>query len=171
MEGGGISLQINRIACKIVLEQFLVEAQVKAVGNLDNTINNEKNIYLTVFEAVATPWAETSPLKPLTYAQGIIKIDDILFIYPTDPAEQAKITLMPHKELGIAYSSGFAIQSQVFMGADANLTTVLDAAIKRFLIVKDVSIFPLFAAKTSISQEIPLGLLNKQKVYQIHAAG
>jgi hypothetical protein len=167
---GGISLQINQIACKIVLNEFLAEGQVKAVGNLDNTINNEKNTFLSVYEGVATPWHQHNPLKPISYAQSILKIDDILLIYPTDPAEQAKIKLMPHNEPAILYGSGFAIQGNVFMGAEDNLETVMDAVIKRFLTLTQVSIFPLFPAKTSIPEVIPLALLNKAKIYQHHAA-
>jgi hypothetical protein len=168
MEGGGISLQINQITCKIVLDEFLVEGQVKAVGNLDNTISNDKTTFLVVSDGVATPWHQHNPLKPISYAQGILKIEDILLIYPTDPAEQAKIKLMPRNVPAILYGGGFAIQGNVFMGADGNLETVMDAVVKNFLTLTQVSVFPLFPAKTSIPEVIPLALLNKAKIYQHH---
>jgi len=170
MSGLGISLQINEIPSRIVLERFLLEGRVRAVGSLDNTINNEKNTSLTISDGILIPWHQDSPLNPLGYRQGMLKIEDIILLYPLDPAEQAKTILMPHSERAIVYAADFAIHGNMTMGADANVLTALDSITKRFMALTQVSIFPLFTARTGIPEVVPVVLLNKDKVYQAHSA-
>ena len=54
---GGISLQFNEIETKIVLAQFLVEGVIKAVGNIDNTLNDERYNFVNIENPVTTPWS------------------------------------------------------------------------------------------------------------------
>jgi hypothetical protein len=166
--GGGISLQIAEIDTKVVLEQFLVEARIKAVGNLDNTLNDERYSYLNVFGGIATPWYQSNPLKPISYAEGTIKVADMVLVYPINAADQAAVQLMPHSERAILYAGGFAIHGNLSMGGDMTLSTALDGITKRFLALTDASIFPMAPASAAISEIMPLALLNRSMVYKIH---
>ena len=168
--GGGISLQINEIDTKIVLEQFLVEAKIKVVGNLDNTLNDERYSYLDVFNGIATPWYQDNPLKPISYAEGTIKVADMVLVYPISPDDQAAIQLMPHSKQAILYARGFAIHGNLSIGGDMTLSTALDGITKRFLALTDASIFPMAPASAAIPEVMPLALLNRSMVYKIHSA-
>ena len=53
--GGGLSLQIFEVAAKIVMDEFLLDAKLKAVGSLDDNLNNEDYNYAIVTNGVATP--------------------------------------------------------------------------------------------------------------------
>jgi len=170
MDAGGISLQIAEVAAKVVLDQFLVEARLKVVGNLDNTLNDERYNYTTVQDGVAIPWIQGAVRKPIRYTEGVLKVDDMLLVYPTSSADQAAIQLMPRLERAILYAGGFVVHGNVSMGGDMTLVTVMEGITKRFLTLTDVSIFPLFPANVTIPDVMPLALLNRSKIYQLHAA-
>jgi hypothetical protein len=168
--GGGISLQIAEVEVKIVLDRFLVEAKMKAVGNLDNTLNDERYNYISLLNGMVAPWYQDTPLKPIRYAEGVAKTEDMLLVYPVASADQAAIQLLPRSERAILYAGAFAIHGNVSMGGDMTLLTVMDGLIKRFLTLTNVSIFPLFPANAVLPEMMPVALLNKAMVYQLHAA-
>ena len=166
---GGISLQFNEIETKIVLAQFLVEGVIKAVGNIDNTLNDERYNFVNVENPVTTPWHQSSPINAIRVAQSTVKIHDMILIYPTDPADRAEIPRMPGSSRGIIYAGEFVIYGDIMMGADMNLTNVVEGINKRFLTLMDVTIFPLFPANMSIPEVMPMALVNREMVYQLHA--
>ncbi len=170
MKGGGITLQINEIQSKIVLDQFLLDTKIKSVGALDTSLNNEAYNYVTITEAISTPWYQNNPIQQVDFAEGYLKIRDILLIYPMDEKAQKRIQLMPHSERIIFYLERFAIRGKLSMGSDMLLSGVLDSLDKRFLAITDASIFPMFPARTSISETMPLALLNRAKISHYHAA-
>jgi hypothetical protein len=166
---GGISLQITEIEIRVVLPQFLVDGIIKAVGNIDNTLNDERYSFVNLHNQLITPWHQSCPIKPIGVAEGTVKIEDMLLVYPTDPEDQAQIQLMPKAQTGIMYVDDFVIRGDISMGADMELSTVLEGVSKRFLTVTNVSLFPLFSAATSIPEEMPVVLVRRDRVYQIHA--
>ena len=171
MDTGGISLQIAEVEVKVVLNQFLVTARMRAVGNLDNTLNDERYNYISMLNGVATPWHQATPLKPIHYAESVTKTEDMLLVYPVNSEDQAAIQLMPRSERAILYAGAFAIHGNVSMGGEMTWATVMDVITKRFLTLTDVSIFPLFPANVVVFPEVmPVALLNKAMVYQLHAA-
>ena len=166
---GGISLQFNEIETKIVLAQFLVEGVIKAVGNIDNTLNDERYNFVNIHNPVTVPWRQNSPINAIRVAESSIKIQDMILVYPTDPADHRGIPRMPKSERGIVYVEDFVIHGEVMMGADMDLANVVEGVTKRFLTLTDATIFPLFPASASIPQVMPMALVNRAKVYQIHA--
>ena len=167
--GGGLSLQIFEVAAKIVLDEFLLDARIKAVGSLDDNLNNEDYNYVTVMNGVATPWRQVNPLKPIRYAEAFLKIHDIYLVYPIEPAIQTKIKLMPNAERGIFYVGQFAIQANLSMGMEMNLAGAVDGLTKRFLAVTDVSVFPMFPASTTMPKIMSVAMLNRAKISHYHA--
>jgi len=167
---GGISLQFNEIETKIVLAQFLVEGVIKAVGNIDNTLNDERYNFVNIENPVAVPWQQNSPLNAIRVARSTVKVRDMILVYPTDPSDRAEIPRMPGSKRGIIYAGEFVIHGDVLMGADMDLTNFIDGITKRFLAVADATIFPLFPAGISIPEVMPLTLVNRDKVYQTHAS-
>ena len=166
---GGISLRFNEIETKIVLAQFLVEGLIKVVGNIDNTLNDERYNFVNVQNPITTPWHQNCPINTIRVPQSTLRVEDMILVYPTDPADHAEIPHMPRSLRGIIYAENFVIHGDVMMGADMDLTTVVDGVNKRFLILTDATIFPLFPANASIPQVMPLALVNRAKVYQLHA--
>jgi len=166
---GGISLQFNEIETKIVLARFLVEGVIKAVGNIDNTLNDERYNFVNIEKPATTPWYQNSPINAIRVAQSTVKVHDMILVYPTDPADQAEIPRMPGSQRGIVYVGEFVIYGDVLMGGDMDLTNVVDGVTKRFLTMADATIFPLFPAAVSIPEVMPLALVNRDMVYQIHA--
>ncbi len=165
---GGLSLNILEIPVKIVLDEFLLDAKIKSVGNLDDGLNNEDYNYVTVKDGIASPWRQVNPLRPIGYTEGYLKIEDIFLVYPVDPAMHAQIKLMPHVEQGIFYIGHFAIQCNLTMGNEMRLSGVMDALTKRFLAVTDASLFPLFPASAAMPEVMPVALLNRAKVSHYH---
>ena len=101
---GGISLQFNEIETQIVLARFLVQGVIKAVGNIDNTLNDERYNFVNIENPVMTPWHQNSPLKAIRVARSTVKVHDMILVYPTDPSDQAEIPRMPGSARGIVYS-------------------------------------------------------------------
>jgi len=168
MKGTGITLQINNVQSKIMLDQFLIDGLVKSVGALDTSMNNEAYNYLTVTEAVSTPWYQSNPIKLLDFAEGYLKLEEILLVYPTDPEAQQRIQLMPHSECITFYLERFAIKGNLSMGADMSLSGVLDSLDKRFLTLTEATVFPMFPARTNLPKNMPLALLNRAKISHYH---
>ncbi len=168
MIGGGISLQISEVPAKIVMDQFLLEANVRSVGVLDTSLNNEDYDYVTVLGVVATPWYQTNPVQPMGYSEGILKITDILMVYPVDSEMQQRIQKMPHSEPVVLYAGPFAIHANLTMGADMSLSEAMEALEKRFLTITDVSFFPMFPANAALPDVMPIALLNRAKVSLYH---
>ncbi len=168
--GGGISLQISEGPSKIVLDQFLLDAKIRAIGALDTYLNNEEYQYATVLDAVATPWYQTNPVKPLGYAEGYLRVEDILMIAPLDPAMQRRIQLMPGSQRAIFYVGAFAIQANLSMGSEMKLSEAIETLAKRFLTLTDISIFPMFTSNAALPDTIPIALLNRAKISLYHAA-
>lgn len=167
--GGGLSLQLFEVSAKLMLAEFLLEAKTKVVGSLDDNLNNEDYNFLTVTNCIATPWQQTNPLKPIRYAEGFIRIEDIYLAYPTDPAIQTKIKLMPNAKRGIFYVGQFAVQANLSMGIEMSLGGAVDGLIKRFLAVTDVSVFPMFPANTTMPKVMAVAMLNRAKISHYHA--
>ena len=124
MEAGGISLQIAEVEIKMVLPQFLVEAKMKAVGNLDNTLNDERYNYLTLFQGVSTLWQQNASLKPIRFAESVINVADMLLVYPINPDDQAAIQLMPRyaSQLNI-HQTVITKAEQILINAQGKLNT------------------------------------------------
>jgi hypothetical protein len=169
MAGGGISLQFNEIATKIVLAQFLVEGIIRAVGNIDNTLNDERYNFVNIDKPVITSWHQNSPINSIRVALSSIKTNEMILVFPTNPSDRAQIPRMPKLARGILYAGDFVLHGDIMMGADMDLTNVVDGVAKRFLTVTDATIFPLFPANTSIPEVMPVVLVNRAKVYQLHA--
>lgn len=167
---GGISLQINEIETQIVLPQFLVEGIIKAVGNIDNTLNDDRYSFSVLTNPVSVPWRQDNPIKPIQVAESAINISDMLLVYPTDPEDQAAIPKMPHSQKGIVYVGNFVVHGDVSMGGDSTMSTVIDTLTKRFLAIENASIFPMFSTSISMPEVMPIILVNKERVYQLHAA-
>ncbi len=163
-----LGLNIFEVQSKIMLDEFLLDAKIKAVGAIDDSINNEDYNYVTVLNGVATPWRQANPLKPIGYAEGVLKIAEILLIYPVDPEFQAKIKKMPRSERGIFYIGHFAIHANLTMGLESTLTGVMDAVTKRFMAVTDLSVFPMFPANAAMPENMSVALLNRAKVQHYH---
>jgi hypothetical protein len=168
--GPGITLQISEIPANIVLDQFLLETKIKCVGNLDTYFTNEEYNYVTVLDTVARPWSQTNPVKPIGYAEGYLKIEDMILIYPMDPEAQSKIQLMPKAERAIFYMGPFVVQGNLIMGADMQLAEAMDSLVKRFLILTEASLYPMFPATAAMPEVMPVVLLNRAKISQYHAA-
>ncbi len=168
--GGGLSLNIVEIAAKIVLDEFLLDAKIKVVGALDDGLNNEDYNYVAVKDGLATPWRQVNPLKPIHYAEGFLKIEDVFLVYPVEPATQTKIKLMPRAERAIFYVGHFAIQANLTIGMEMSLSGVMDALTKRFLAITEVSVFPMFPASAALPKTMPVALLNRAKVSHYHVS-
>jgi hypothetical protein len=168
MRGSGITLKINDIPAKIMMDQFLIEADVKSVGALDTNMNNEAYNYLTINNAVSTPWYQSNPINQLDFTEGYLKLSDVLLVYPTDPKAQEKIQLMQHSEAVIFYLERFAVRGDLSMGSDMLISGVLDSLDKRFLALTGASVFPMFPARTSMPQNMPIVLLNRDKISHYH---
>jgi hypothetical protein len=169
MAGGGLSLNIFNVQSKIILDEFLLDAKIRSVGVIDDSLNNEDYDYVTVLEGIASPWRQANPLKPIGYAEGVLKIADIFLVYPVDPEMQTKIKLMPRSERAIVYIGHFAVQANLTMGMDTALTGVMEAVTKRFLAITDVSVFPMFPSNVAMPEKMPVALLNRDKVQHFHA--
>ena len=169
MAGGGITLQINDVQSKIMLDQFVIDGKIRSVGALDTSLNNEAYNYVTVIEAISTPWYQSNPIQFLDFEEGYLKILDILLVFPTEEKPQQRIQMMPHSEPIIFYLERFAVKANLSMGADMLLSGVLDSLDKRFLAITDVSVFPMFPARTALPQNMPVALLNRDKISHYHA--
>ena len=169
MKGSGITLKINDVKSKIMLDQFLIDANVKSVGAMDTGLNNEAYSYLTITDAVSTPWYQINPIKMLDFAEGYLKMSEVLLVYPVDPEAQERIQLMPHSECIVFYLERFAVKANLSMGADMLLSGVLDSLDKRFLTITDATVFPMFPARAKLPQNIPIALLNRAKISHYHA--
>lgn len=168
MKGSGITLKINDIKSKIMLDQFLIEAMVKSVGAMDTGLNNETYNYATITNAVSTPWYQNNPIKMLDFAEGYLKLSDVLLVYPEDTEAQKRIQLMPHSECLIFYLERFAVKANLSMGADMLLSGVLDSLDKRFLTITEATVFPMFPARAGLPQNMPIALLNRAKISHYH---
>lgn len=168
MKGRGITLQISEVHSKIVLDQFVIDAKIKSVGILDTNLNNEAYNYVTLTDAVSTPWHQTNPIEQIDFAEGFVKIMEILLVCPVDPKIQKRIQLMPHSEQLVFYLERFAIRANLSMGSDMLLSGVLDSLDKRFLTVTDVSVFPMFPARSILPATMPIALLNRAKISHYH---
>lgn len=165
----GLTPQISEVPAQIVLDEFLLEAKIRIVGVLDDSLNNEDHTYVSVTEGVATPWRQNNPIKPIGYEEGVLRIEDILMVYPTDPSVQAKIKLLSRAERVILYVGPFAIYGNLSMGPDTGLSSVMDALPKRFLAITEVSVFCMFPARAAMPRVMPVALLNRSKVSHFHS--
>ena len=168
MKGSGITLKINDVPAKIVMDQFLIEANIKSVGALDTSMNNEAYNYLTINQVVSTPWYQSNPINQLDFEEGYLRITDVLLVYPTDSKAQEKIQQMPHSKAIIFYLERFAVRGNLIMGSDMLISGVLDSLDKRFLAVTKASIFPMFPARTGLPPTMPIVLLNRAKISYYH---
>lgn len=166
----GLTLQIFEIAAKIVLEEFLLDARVKAIGRLDDSLNNEDYDYLTVLDGVASPWRRENPVKPIGYREGYLKVADILLVCPVEAEAQQSIKRMQRAEPGVLYVKHFAIHGNVNMGQEMSLGGVMEAFTRRFLVMTDVSVFPLFPASAALPEGMPIALVNRALVSHYHHA-
>ncbi len=166
----GLTLQIFEIPAQIVLDEFLVEARIKSVGHLDDSLNNEEYDYVNVVQAVATPWRRDNPMKPIGYESGVLKIQDIFMVYPMEPAVQQSIKRMPRSEAVILYLRHFVIHGDLTMGAEMSLAGVMDAFTRRFMVMTNVSVFPMFPAGATMVEGMTVALVNRALVSYYHPA-
>ncbi len=167
----GLSLQIFETAAKIVLAEFLVEAKLKSVGALDDNLNNQRYNYITATSCIASPWYQANPLKALHYPEGFFKIEDFYLVYPSEPAIQTQIRLLPNARRGVFYLGQFVIHANLNMGADVGLSGAVDGSAKRFLTITEASIFPMFPAnQPELPRVMPIALLNRSKISHFYAA-
>jgi hypothetical protein len=167
----GLTLQISEIPAQIALEEFVLEARLKAIGQLDDSLNNEKYNYVTVSDGVATPWRHDNPVKPIGYKEGYLQISNLLLVHPLEAKAQQSIKRMPRAEPVILYIKHFAIHGNLTMGAEMALAGVMEGVLRRFLVMTDVSIFPMFPAAAALPEGMPVALVNRTLVTHYHGAG
>lgn len=168
MAGGGLSLKISEVPCKIVLAEFLLEGKLQSVGAMDVNLNNEMYNYSTISEVVASPWHKENPIKPIGYEEGYLKIADILLIYPLEAEDQKEISLMPGQLDVVLYMRAFAIHGQLSVGADVAPSGILETSEKRFLPITNVSVFPMFPSGPAPIQEAAVGLVSRANISHYH---
>jgi hypothetical protein len=164
VSGGGISIQFAEVPVKIVLEQFLVEGVLKAIGSLDDNLNNEQYNYVSVTDAVATPWHQSNPIKPGRWAEMHLRIQEILLALPLESQGRDSVTRMAHSERVVLYMGEFAVSGSLFMGEDVPMSGALEAMPKRFLSIAELSFFPMFPPKITLPEVMPIGMINRAKV-------
>ena len=167
----GLTLQIFEIVTKIVLEDFLLDAKIKAIGQLDDSLNNEDYDYVTVLNGVASPWRRDNPVKPIGYKEGYLKIADTLLIHPVEAAAQQSVKRMQRAEPSVLYMKHFAVHGNLNMGQEMSLSGVMEGFTRRFLVMTDVSVFPLFPASAAMPENMPIALVNRALINHYHAAG
>jgi hypothetical protein len=170
MSTGGITLQISDVHSNIVLDQFLIDAKIKSIGTIDSSLNNEAYNYVTITDAVSTPWYQSNPIQQIDFSEGVLSIAEILLVYPVDEDMQQRVQLMPHSEPVIFYLERFAVRANLSMGSDMLLSGVLDSLDKRFLALTGVSLFPMLPARIALPETMPVALLNRAKISHYHAA-
>ena len=166
----GLTLQIFNIPTKIVLDEFLLDATIKAVGHLDDSLNNEEYDYLNVSDVVATPWRQDNPVKPIAYPTGVLKTEDVFMVYPVETDVQEGIKRLHNFERIVFYLQHFIIHGSLSMGAEMNLQGAMEAMPRRFLVATDVSLFPMFPARAAMPEVMPIVLLNRALVSHYHTA-
>ncbi len=168
VSGGGISLQFVEVPVKVVLEQFLMEGILKAVGSVDDNLNNETYNYVGLTDVVATPWHQTNPVKPIHTAEIYLKITEILLVCPLDSTGRDSINRMAHTEPVVLYIGDLAINGNLFTGADVPVAGLMEAMPKRFLAIEEVSVFPMFPPRTTMPEGMPIGMVNRAKITHYH---
>ena len=169
MAVSGITLQISDVPAKVVMDQFVIDAKVKAIGAIDSSLNNEAYNYVTIVDVVSTPWYQSNPIQQIDFNEGFIKILDILLVYPLEKETQDRIQVMPHSMPIIFYLERFAVRANLSMGSEMLLAGVLDSLDRRFVALTNVSLFPMFPARTALPENIPVALLNRAKISHYHA--
>jgi hypothetical protein len=154
-----------------LLSGFQAQCTLDVFGLLQTFLNDETKGTFTLKQVLLYGLEVGNPAASMSLSELYIRKDECHALAFDQALPHEQTGLMPRTEPVAVYTSHYAIQGGLHMGADALLADVIESSKSIFVGVTDAYIFPLFEAQTAVVQQAPLVFVYRGQVRMHHRAG
>lgn len=155
----------------VLLPGFQARCTLEVFGLLQTFVNDDtKGIF--PLKNVTLHGLETgNPATSMSLPELFVRKDKCHALVFEQSFSHDETGLLPRTEPVAVYTSHYAIQGQLHMGADALIADVIESSRSIYVGITDASIFPLFQPQAAVVQQSPLVYVHHALVWMHHKAG
>ena len=148
----------------VLTDGFQIQCTLHAIGTVQLYLNDEQKGTLTLHDVTAYGLERGNPATSVAVSELHIRKDAVHAILFEEKLSQNEAGLLPRKTPLAAYTSQYVLQGNFHLGPEDRIADFLQVAKSAFVGATDMSIFPLFDAKTALVQQAPMIFLHRNTV-------
>ena len=152
----------------ILLPGFEVACTLRCVGVMQTFLNDEQRGIFALSAATVYGLEEGNPATSMKIPDLFVRKRDCHAIIFPMALPRDESGLLPRTERLAVYTSHYAIQGDFHMGADANVGDFIDSSKLLFVGASNVTIHPLFAPQSSLTQQGAMVFIARDSVRMHH---
>jgi hypothetical protein len=164
----GIELQLERYDVQILGHQFQYEGQLEPIGQALDFLNSGDRTTYPLYDVTPHPIVPSGPLKGVTRPEITVSGSELGLVFFCDADYRQRIPRLRNTEGVIAYTPHVVLRGNFHRGAEARLRDLLDTIQGTFLVMSDVSVFPIARLPAPFPQQADLLIVNRQFISLYH---
>ncbi len=159
---GGLSQR--EFAVNIVTGEFLLKGELHFRGVVSVSLNNEAVDVMPVYKARVYALDKSNVAAKMHTEELVLVRQACQFIVFDEMLSQEDFQMRTNKHPAIVYTSRFALQGNLMLGASDRFVDAVDNLKGFFLPVVDVSLYSLFPLRPEMPRKAPLVLVHRDHV-------
>lgn len=145
------------------------EGLYQPIGNMMTIVNDQEVICFELRDATLTPLAAGAALRPIAVPRLVVNKKDILFVAMMDDTLRKELNMLRRVERIIAYLPSFVLRGEFHLGAEQQLSDMLDTLPGVFQPITAATLFPLIETPVRVQRDHDLVVLNTRAIQFYHA--
>jgi hypothetical protein len=146
---------------------FQMRGMLKVMGNLQTFMNNDLNPAFTLSNIEVTGISPTNPVH-MTQPEIIIGKQNVQAVFFDERPAQGEIVFLPRTEDIVVYMDNFALAGKMYLGQDARVNDFIDASLQQFLVMTDLTVYPVVPVRTELVMTASVAMLQKNAIRFYH---
>lgn len=164
----GIEIRLERYDVQVLGSRFQFEGQMEPIGALLDYLNDENRSAFPMYDVTLFPIVAKGPLSRITRSQIVVNLNEVGLIFFRDPDYRQRVQRLRNMDRVIAYTPHAILRGNVHRVGETRLRNLFDMAAGVFLVMTDVSVFPLTELPAPFPQDADLLVVNRLFVNVIH---
>jgi hypothetical protein len=160
---------VKAMPVTVLLPGFQARCTLQVFGVVQTFINDEQKGVFPLRQVTLHGLEVGNPAVSMELDELHVPKDRCQAIAFETMLSQEQTGLMPRTERLVAYTSHYAIQGDFHMGADTQISDLIDSVRVNFLGVTNAQFFPLFRSQAAITPQAPLVYIYRKGVQMYHA--
>jgi hypothetical protein len=160
-------LQLKTYQAEVVLEDYLIKANVQPRGSMLVYLNDKQRPFLPFDDAEIYPLAVERQITCIKQPNIVLNKRYLKILVVPNEADAENEQLLASKRPVAVYTGFFVIQGQLHVNADARDQDLLDET-KDYFAMSDASIYPIRKVLTPPTRRVPLLYLSRELIQVYH---
>lgn len=164
----GMEIKFERCDAKVFGNKFLFEGQLEPIGQILDYFNDENRSAFPMYDVTLVPIEPSGPLSRVKRPQIVVNLSELGLIFFLDPEDRERVMRLRNFDRVIAYTPHAILRGNIHRGGETRLRNLFDMTAGIFLVMTDVSVFPIKQLPVPFPQQVDLLIVNRLFINVIH---